>query len=52
MKDRPRCTAKVDLRRLIADAKAKGVQPSELSNEEKALFVEGGISHIHDPGLW
>lgn len=52
MKDRPRCTAKVDWRGLIAYAKAKGVQPSELPSQEKAIFVKGGISHIQDPGLW
>lgn len=51
-KDRPRCTTKVDWRGLIAYAKAKGVQPAELPDEEKALFVEGGIAHIHDPELW
>lgn len=52
MQDRPRCTTKVDWRGLIAYAKEKGVQPAELPDEEKALFVEGGIAHIHDPGLW
>lgn len=35
MKDRPLCTANVDWRGLIAYAKAKGVQPSELPTKKK-----------------
>lgn len=52
MKDRPRRTTKVDWRGLIAYAKAKGVQLAELPDDEKALFVEGGKTHLHEPGGW
>lgn len=52
MKDRPRCTANVDWREADCLCKGKGSATIRTANEEKALFVEGGISHLHDPGLW
>ncbi|WP_135358274.1 hypothetical protein [Anaerolactibacter massiliensis] len=52
MEEFPLLKCNVDYRGMIAYARAHGKHVPDLTDDEKAMFVEGGKTHLHEPGGW
>lgn len=52
LKEYPKLKVAVNYRGMIEYADAKGLTVDDLTDDEKALFVEGGKTHLHEPGGW